>query len=68
MVSIIISFLFSVIAGLVGTGVLLGLYKACIIAYQLKYFSLWTILINIRFALAVLTTVAVTVLLITLFI
>lgn len=63
----IISFLFSIIAGLIGTGVLAGLYRACAIAYQLKYLKLWRILINVRFALAVLTTVAVSVLLIALF-
>lgn len=64
----IISFLFSVIAGLIGTGVLAGLYRACAIAYELRYLKLWAVLVNVRFALAVLSTVAVTVLLIALFI
>lgn len=64
----IISFLINIVAGLIGTGVLACLYRACAIAYQLKYFRLWAILINVRFALAVLATVAVAVLLIALFI
>lgn len=64
----IISFLFSIVAGLIGTGVLAGLYRACAIAYQLRYLNLWHILINARLALAVLSTVAVAVLLIALFI
>lgn len=36
----ITSFLISIITGLIGTGVLACLYRACAIAYQLKYFRL----------------------------
>lgn len=63
----IISFLFSIVAGFIGTGVLACLYRACAIAYQLRYLRLWTILINVRFALAVLSTISTAVLLIVLF-